>query len=655
MDNDAEMLKRMGDHITDHQVKYRQLNQPIENKTMMSTRRLLPLPILLFFACFSDVRAQVLWTSASWHCVCSDCQSCDGDGGCCETPCTIVGDTDCVSSECTSQLAGCGLSDGFAGSKCFTSSRFAISDIPTSGCSQSACAPAVCVGATTVDIGGNMLEWGVPASSSTSSSVKAHGFNQSFTSTPVGLVDLAKLETINGTIFGTTGIGHATLRIGSEPVASPSGLCSRSFDVKDCDGTGSGQSVNLKSFFYNTPNLTGDKTKDADFLCFPQLNAGLLCDSPDPDLKALCPAECVENTALCPKCLRIPEDTDPNTPSGASIQGALVPAPPIPLPSQNLGTKYSPTNGTNNILIIPVLVANPFGEVQLAPFWQVAIDALPDACPNFLQLRNGSAGASSVDSVVEVAAFGTDDVDVHDIDPDRVRGIVPSTGEAVAPISIDFADIGAPAGSGLDCACGSSAPDGRLDLVLRFPASAWLDAWEATSQLGNQIAVSFRRLSDDAAAETADCVTLGVCPEADRVAPTVALTAPTGTQESPIVVKFTAGDVDGFDGDVVAERVLLDDCPVLDGDLAGNRDGILSAGEATIDTKALCRAARACHRNNFRRPLLTVQAVDCNGNTGSRTIQLSSKLHVDGHICKEVGDWNGHQDDKNEGKHGDHD
>jgi hypothetical protein len=293
-------------------------------------------------------------------------------------------------------------------------------------------------------------------------------------------------------------------------------------------------------------------------------------------------------------------------------------------------------------LVIPVLVADPFGEVTLAPFWQVAIDALPDVCPNFLQLRNDSA----IDSVVEVAAFGTDDVDVHDIDPDRVRGIVPGTGEAVAPISIDFADIGAPAGSGLDCACGSSVPDGKPDMVLRFSAAPWLEAWKGTSQLGNQISVSFRRLSDDAAAETADCVTLGVCPEADTVAPTVTLTSPIGTQELPIHVQFTAADADGFDGDVVAERILLDGCPVLDGDLVGDRDGILSAGEATIDTKALCGVARACHRNNFKRPLLTVEAVDCNGNTRTSTVQLKSKFHVDGNICKEFGNWhdgqNGH-------------
>jgi hypothetical protein len=241
--------------------------------------------------------------------------------------------------------------------------------------------------------------------------------------------------------------------------------------------------------------------------------------------------------------------------------------------------------------------------------------------------------------VVEVAVFGSDEVDVHDIDPDRVRGILPGTGEAVAPISIDFADIGTPSGSSFACACGSTQPDSKTDMVLRFPAAAWLKAWQGTSQLGNEIAVSFRRQSDDAAAETADCVTLGACPAADTVAPTVALTAPAGTQEVPIAVHFTAGDADGFDGDVVTERILLDGCPVLDGDRDGDRDGILSPAEATIDTEALCRVARVCNKNNYKRPLLTVEAVDCNGNTRSSTVQLNTKLHVDGHICKEFGVW----------------
>lgn len=627
----------------------------------MTTRQLIPLRMFFFLACCSAVRAQVLWTSASWQCVCSDCQSCDGEGGCCADACTIAGDTNCVSSECTG-LGTCGIS-GFIGSKCFTTSRFEIGDDPPP-CSTPTC--GVCVGITTVDTVGNKLSWGVPAIADHDSSwVKAHGINTSFTSPVISVTDLAKLETFNGTIFGATGIGHATLHIRSVPVSAD--CQSASFNLKDCATESSFPSVDLKSFFYNTPNLTGDVVLDADFLCFPELNAGFLCGSTDPDLAALCPTECVLDVERCPKCLKIPEDTSPLTPSGAVIKGALVvnsqirvanpsrSAPPAASTPRSLheGAEYSP-KGTTTTVIVPVFVADPFGEVQLAPFWQVAIDTLPAACPNFLQLRHDSAGSPSVESVIEVAAFGTDEVHVDDIDLDRVRGIVPGTGEAVAPISLEFSDIGAPAGSGLDCACGSSAPDGRLDLVLRFPAAAWLDAWEATSQLGNQFAVSFRRLSDDAAAESADCVILGACPEADRVAPTVALTAPSGTQQPPIAVKFTAGDADGLDGDVVAERILLDDCLVLDGDLAGDRDGILSAEEATIDTKALCRAARACHKNNFRRPLLAVEAVDCNGNTATRSVRLSSKLHVDGHICKEFG-WNDHDDDHQDDKHRDHD
>jgi len=666
MDNDAEMHERMGDHTTELQVKHRECDQPERSKTMASTKRRLSLGILLLLFCCSTAHAGRALISASWACVCSDpnCQACD-EGPCCSDACTIENGNNgnpCVAFECTGN-AGCGLPSGFVGSPCFVTSRFQIGYSPADTCTtacgppcttSSVCGPPdLCGIDDTIDIQGNKLTWGKPATSFGSSSVTAHGVSNSNTM-DFSLTDLAKLVTVNGTIFGGTGIGHATLRITSEQVpgtnpptscTSTSQSCYRCHDLKldDCNTQGS-QSVTLKAVFYDTPNDTGTKEGDADFLCFPELNTELLCDSLNAELKALCPPECMDNHLNCPKCLMMFENTSVD--SGAFLKGVLISASSSPPKARNTGTEDWRTFDPSNSVIVPVLVADPFGDVRLAPFWQVAIDALPDACPNFLQLRNAAAGSPSIESVVEVAAFGTDDLDVHDIDPDRVRGIVPGTGEAVAPIAIDFADIGAPAASDLECACGSSVPDGKTDMVLRFPAAAWLEAWKGTSQLGNQISVSFRRLSDNAAAETADCVTLGVCPEADTVAPTVALTAPTGTQELPIHVNFTAADADGLDGDVVAERILLDGCPVLDGDLVGDRDGILSAEEATIDTKALCGVARACPRNNFKRPLLTVEAVDCNGNTGTSTVQLKSKFHVDGNICKDFGNWHDDQDDR---------
>ena len=671
MDYEAEIHERMGDHTPDRRVKHQEFDRPMASKSRVTGWWPLSFAILLFLVCCGTAHAQVLRTSASWGCVCSECQTCE-EGPCCNDACTIAGNTTCVSTECTGHITclpqnGVPPANG-TGSKCFTSSRFEIGYKQACVCAVPHCSPDLCFPVTcatsfacpdsiacftseTIDIQHNLLSWGTPASGADkSSSVAAHGLNQGFLTKTKMTVELARLDTFNGTILGTTEIGHATLNIKSEPV--PGDGCFLEFGLGSCNNEVTPlSSVSLKAFFYNTPNLVPDTNPDADFLnadflCFPELNAGLLCDSPDPELVALCPAACASDSDLCPRCLRIPEDT--LEVSGASIRGVILPGPVITSPqSPAPDTKYSSMKGTNSTLIVPVLVADPFGEVTLAPFWQVAIDALPDACPNFLQLRNDSAGTSATGPVVEVAAFGTDDVDVHDIDTDRVRGIVPATGEAVAPISIEFLDVGAPTGSGLECACGSSLPDGKPDMVLRFPAAAWLQAWKGTSQLGNQISVSFRRLSDDAAAETADCVTLGVCPEADTVAPTVALTAPTGTQELPIVVNFTAADADGLDGDVVAQRILLDGCPVLDGDRDGDRDGILSAGEATIDTKALCGVARTCHRNNFKRPVLTVEAVDCNGNIGRSTVQLKSKLHVDGSICKEFGNWHDGQGEPN--------
>jgi hypothetical protein len=649
MNDDAEMPERMGDRTTDLRMKHRGLGQPILNKTMVPGKWLFCFAILLLLVC-GTVHAQLL-TSASWECVCADpgCQVCE-EGACCNDSCTIAGTDTCVAFECTGK-GTCGLPNTSVGSPCRQTSRFEIVSNPasstqlptctqTAGCAQSPCDSHVCIGACTVDTDVNKLAWGVAAiSGNQPSSVTAHGLDQS-PPNAAAITELAQLVAFNGTILGGTDIGHATLRIRAEQVPNLAGACVSTFNLKDCSNPESaGQDLRLKAFFYNTPNLHGGASPDDDdFLCFPQLEAELLCG--DPQLATLCTDLCQGDAAKCPKCMMIPENTALQPPSGAFIGAVGSPTPIIKLQSQSLGAEDS-SIVDSTITLIPVLMVEPFGEVRLAPFWQVMVDALPDACPNFLQLRNASAS----DSVIEVAAFGTDDVDVHDIDPDRVRGIAPGTGEAVAPISIEFSDIGAPAGSDLECACGSSIPDGKTDMVLRFPAAAWLEAWKGSSQLGNQIDVSFRRLSDNAAAETADCVTLGVCPEADSISPTVALTAPAGTQELPIAVKFTAADADGLDGDVVAERILLDGCPVLDGDLVGDRDGILSAGEATIDTRALCGVARTCHKNNFKRPLLTVEAVDCNGNTGTRTVQLNSKFHVDGNICKEFGNWHDGQGD----------
>jgi hypothetical protein len=93
-------------------------------------------------------------------------------------------------------------------------------------------------------------------------------------------------------------------------------------------------------------------------------------------------------------------------------------------------------------------------------------------------------------------------------------------------------------------------------------------------------------------------------------------------------VQFDADDDDGFEGEVVTARIYVDDCLILDGDLAGNRDGLLSEDETTIDAETLCAAAEACDTHVFHHPSLTVEADDCNGNTGSAEVQLSAKLHV---------------------------
>lgn len=81
------------------------------------------------------------------------------------------------------------------------------------------------------------------------------------------------------------------------------------------------------------------------------------------------------------------------------------------------------------------------------------LDVEPGACPNPTPKNQNGA--------IRVAVLGTSELDVRRIDLDSLRL------QGVPARKSGFKDVGAPADGAL-CACGSTGPDGREDLVLRF-------------------------------------------------------------------------------------------------------------------------------------------------------------------------------------------
>jgi hypothetical protein len=89
-----------------------------------------------------------------------------------------------------------------------------------------------------------------------------------------------------------------------------------------------------------------------------------------------------------------------------------------------------------------------------APVRTVALDILPGACPNPLNV--GSQG------VLPVAILGSSDFSVDDIDVESLRL------NGVAPLRHGVEDVAGPAATQDECGCTTAGPDGQPDLTLKF-------------------------------------------------------------------------------------------------------------------------------------------------------------------------------------------
>jgi hypothetical protein len=107
----------------------------------------------------------------------------------------------------------------------------------------------------------------------------------------------------------------------------------------------------------------------------------------------------------------------------------------------------------------------------------------------------------------------------------------------------------------------------------------------------------------------------------DLEGPVVQIYRPYGVKyidptEFPISILFDASDSDGASGGVVHERVLIQNCVVLDGWTYGNRDGLLRDESVVVSTEAICQVREACGFDVLDQPTVRAEATDCGGNTG---------------------------------------
>jgi hypothetical protein len=129
-----------------------------------------------------------------------------------------------------------------------------------------------------------------------------------------------------------------------------------------------------------------------------------------------------------------------------------------------------------------------------------------------------------------------------------------------------------------------------------------------------------------------------VCPRDDDVPPSVTIFEWGGGITMPMSsimasVLFDSHDDDGFEGDVVHERMLLDDCVILDGSTFGDEDGLLMDEELRLDSTTLCELAERCGFDALVEPTLAIEATDCAGNVGSGATRLTVSLALRPGVC----------------------
>jgi len=108
---------------------------------------------------------------------------------------------------------------------------------------------------------------------------------------------------------------------------------------------------------------------------------------------------------------------------------------------------------------------------------RVFLDIKPGSCPNPFNLKSRG--------VLPIAILGTEDLDVHNIDPSTVlltRGEYPG----VSPLRWSYKDVSAPF-YGPSCECHDLNGDGYLDLTLKFDTQELVEALGLDEEAGNTI------------------------------------------------------------------------------------------------------------------------------------------------------------------------
>jgi len=114
----------------------------------------------------------------------------------------------------------------------------------------------------------------------------------------------------------------------------------------------------------------------------------------------------------------------------------------------------------------------------------------------------------------------------------------------------------------------------------------------------------------------------------DMEPPVVEILDPFEAPDHPIVVPsdlefdLLFESSDEYYGAIEHEVVLMDGCPVYDGNTYGNGDGLLSDEELEISREELCRIVTECGFERLHNPEIRVEVTDCGGSVASDTMTL---------------------------------
>lgn len=102
----------------------------------------------------------------------------------------------------------------------------------------------------------------------------------------------------------------------------------------------------------------------------------------------------------------------------------------------------------------------------------------------------------------------------------------------------------------------------------------------------------------------------------------------------PIARYLRSSDRDLAPGDVVHERILIDGCPIIDGDDYGDGDGLLTDELFEVTSPLLCLAHQACGQTLFADSVFSAEAADCAGNTATDTEVIAGTYSIEDLDCQ---------------------